>query len=120
MTDDHVLGRAGEAISGGGYFFASLEELDHVIKEWTMIRDDIEFDRQVLVQAQSLIEPPAKDIMSDLQPAAMNHSLDKAITHNANMSAYARAYIEKLTATKKQYSSDDESGAVRMREIDVE
>lgn len=126
MTSEKALGNAGYAIwgsggggSGGQYVFASLEELDAIITDWTTLRDDIQLDGQRLAHAQSRIEPPADDIMSRQQPAAVNASLDKALAHNATMSEYASSYIDKLNATKEHYLLEEETNAARMRDADA-
>lgn len=120
-----ALGNAGYAITGSGgggadgdYVFADLAELGALITEWTAIRDAILSDGEKLLQAQQAIYSPADDDMSRGQAKALIESLDKAQTHNDAMFAYAHAYVEKLTAAREQYASDEESNAARMRRID--
>lgn len=98
--------------------FADLAELDALIAEWTTIRDGIQTDGRKLQQAQQLIVPPAGDLMSQLQPSALNTSLDKALEHNAAMVAYAENYIGKLQAARAQYAAGDEQNAEQLRRVD--
>lgn len=126
MTSEDALGNAGYAItgsggggSGGNYVFANLAELDAIITEWTEVRDAIHFDGLRLRQAKNFIRRPADDTMSRSQSDALSRSLDKALAHNTAMRAYASSYIEKLTAAKKQYLSDDDANAARMRDADA-
>lgn len=126
MTSEDALGNAGYAItgsggggSGGNYVFANLAELDAIITQWAEMRDAIQADGVRLAQAQTLIRPPAHDTMSERQPAAVNRSLDKALAHNATMRAYASSYIEKLSAARERYLSDDDASAARMRAADA-
>ncbi|MPZ81805.1 MAG: hypothetical protein GEV28_15960 [Actinophytocola sp.] len=112
-----VIGSGGGG-AGGNYVFADLDELDAIIDEWTAIRDGVQADGRKLLQAQQLIVAPAKDLMSQLQPAAMNESLTKAIGHNAAMADYADGYVQKLQAARAQYGADDEQAAARMRSVD--
>lgn len=104
--------------AGGSYMFADLAELDDVIARWTNVRDGVQADGRKLLQAQQLIQPPAQDFMSRLQPLAMSNSLDKALEHNAAMAAYAEAYVQKLQAARAQYAVEDEESVERMRHVD--
>jgi hypothetical protein len=121
-----ALGNAGYAVTGSGgggadgdYVFVDVADLDSLITEWIAIRDDIQVDRDKLWQAQQIIEQPANDESSQRQPAAMIVSLDKALDHNAAMLTYADTYVEKLTAARNQYLTDDELNASRLRGVDA-
>ncbi|GAB3439847.1 hypothetical protein [Actinophytocola sediminis] len=125
MNEGPLARNAGYVVvgSGGGgadgkYVFADLDELDAIITEWIKIRDGIRVDGDKLTQAQQLIVPPAKDLMSQLQAAATIESLTKAIEHNAAMADYTDNYIQKLQAAHAQYAADDEQAAERMRSVD--
>ncbi len=113
----NVVGSAGGG-TGGSYVFADLAELDDITARWIGIRDGVQADGRKLLQAQQLIQPPAQDFMSRLQPLAMNNSLDKALVHNAAMTAYADAYVQKLQAARAQYAAEDEESVERMRRVD--
>lgn len=117
-----ALGNAGYVITGSGgggangdYVFADLAELGALITEWAAIRDAIQTDRRNLVRAQQAIYSPADDDMSKGQAKALIESLDKAQAHNDAMFAYADAYVEKLTAAREQYATDEELNVTRMR-----
>lgn len=110
----YVIDNGGSS-GGGGYVFADLAELDAVIAEWVNLRDGIQADGRKLLQARELIEPPAKDLMSQWQPAATRESLSKAIEHNEAMRDYANTYVEKLQAARVQYTAGDEESAAGLR-----
>ncbi len=99
----------------GNYVFADLEELDGIIAEWSAIRDRIESRRHKLAQAYGLITPPAEDVMSRLHAGYTRGSLKKALDHNDAMRAYAKAYVEKLTAAREQYAATDTQAATVVR-----
>ena len=120
-----ALGNAGHVITGSGgggadgdYVFADLAELGALITEWTAIRDAIQVDGEKLVQARQAIYSPADDDMSKGQAQALIESLDKAQAHNDAMFAYADAYVEKLTAARERYATDEEANVARMRSVD--
>jgi len=104
--------------AGGSYVFADLAELDGLIAEWTTIRNGVQADGRRLIRAIRLIEPPAKDLMSQFQASALKESLTKAQKHNAAMAAYANSYIEKLRAARAQYAAGDEQNAEQLRRVD--
>jgi len=103
---------------GGNYVFADLAELDGIIAEWVNIRDGVESDRHKLEQAQQMIKPPAKDLMSQLQPGAVRESLGKAIKHNKAMWTYADGYVQRLQAAREQYVAAEEENVARLRGVD--
>jgi len=124
VAEDNLLGNAGYAITGSGgggsegaYVFASLEELDDVIKEWTALRDAIATDGHAMTQASLIRLRPAEDEMSEQQSSAVNDSFSKAIAHNKSMHDYVESYILKLVATKKTYTNMDSDAVTRMNRV---
>jgi hypothetical protein len=104
---------------GGNYVFADLAELDAIIAEWVSIRDGVEADRWKLEQARKMITPPAKDLMSQMQPGAVRESLGKAIKHNKAMWTYADGYVRRLQAAREQYVAGEEGNVARLRGVDA-
>lgn len=122
---EHALGNAGYAVTGSGgggqdgtYVFASLEELDAILQEWTAIRDAIHADGEEMTQARFVHLRPADDEMSARQSSAVLSSFSEAEAHNRAMLTYADSYITKLRAAKEQYVSDDATAAARLDRID--
>jgi hypothetical protein len=126
-SDVGTLGQAGYAITGSGgggadgeYVFASLEELDAIIAEWEALQQRIRHRATKLVRAKSLIEPPADDVMSQLQAKAAIRSLEKAEEHRQAMEDYAAGFVAKLRAARTQYASTDADNAAALRETGKE
>lgn len=126
MAQERSFANAGYAITGSGgggngdYVFASLDDLELIIREWVTIRDSVAADGDKIAQAQTVISPPAKDEMSTVQAAAMLESLANALEHNERMRSYAHDYVEKLTAVRDRYRGDDDANATRLRSLDVD
>ena len=99
----------------GSYVFADLEELDDIIAEWTAIQVRIENRGKKLSQAYGLITPPAEDVMSRLHAGYTRASLLKALKHNDAMRVYARTYVDKLTAARRQYADTERQAAAAIR-----
>src|SRR5262245_32445191 len=59
---------------GGGYYELSLADLDEIIAEVKFEADGIAKDGRKIQHAIGLVEPPAKDIMSQLQAQATINS----------------------------------------------
>jgi hypothetical protein len=122
VTSENALGNAGYAItgsggggSGGKYVFASLEELDSIITDWTEILGAIRRDGDVLRQVQYVVASPAEDVMSKQQSAALGDSIAEATRHNDSMSTYAESYIAKLNEARAEYLREDDSAARSMK-----
>lgn len=120
MTSEDALGNAGYAItgsggggSGGKYVFASLEELDSIITDWTKILDELLRDGDGMAQASYVRLRPADDEMSTRQSSAVGDSFGVAITHIKDMQVYTRSYLEKLKIAREQYLADDTEAAAR-------
>lgn len=115
MSGSLTKGKGLRAGGEGNYVFADLEELDGIIAEWTAIRDRIEGRGNRLSQAVGLITPPADDVMSRYHAGYTRGSLQKALDHSDAMRAYAKAYIEKLTAARAQYADTEAQAAAAVR-----
>lgn len=115
MGGSLTKGEGARSVAGGNYIFADLEELDGIIAEWTAIRDRIRDRGYRLSQAAGLITPPAEDIMSRLHAGYTRASLQKALEHNDAMHAYAKAYVEKLTAARAQYANTETQALATIR-----
>lgn len=115
VAGSHNSGGSGK---GGDYVFADLAELDGIIAEWISIRDGVFSDRDKLEQGRRMITPPAKDLMSQMQPSAVRESLGKAIRHNQAMWTYADGYVKRLQAAREQYVAAEEENAARLRGVD--
>lgn len=118
-TGQDLWGPAGGALGGsgvgGGYFFASLAELDDVIAEWESLRDAIRHDAHSLLLAQQCGGPPAGDEMSALVADATLRSLAAAEQHNRAMADYAEACLARLRAARQEYAALDHNGAADQR-----
>jgi hypothetical protein len=114
------VGRAYQHESGGGgaggyYEFTSLAQLDEIITELKTVADGIATDGLKLERAQSLITPPAEDIMSVVQANATIASLKAAREHNGRMLAAAEAEITKLEAARQAYAQVEDASAQSFR-----
>jgi hypothetical protein len=103
----------------GEYVFADLAELDAVTAKWTALRDAIQEDGELLRQAQILIYPPAEDDMSRQQPHSVVESLAEAVVHNEAMVTSTQSCLDKLTAARDLYVSEDATSVSRLRSIDA-
>lgn len=111
----YVVVGSGGGGADGSYVFASLEDLDGIIADWTALRDRIVARGEKLMQAAGLITPPAEDSVSRYHADATVRSLQKARDHNIAMTTYADGYIDKLSAARAQYSATDEQSAANIR-----
>jgi hypothetical protein len=102
---------------GGYYEFTSLAHLDEIITELKTVADDIGEDGRELERAISLVVPPARDIMSQLQAQATIASWTAAWEHNRRMRAAAEAEIAKLETARQAYAQveDASTKSFRMR-----
>lgn len=111
--------QAGGGGTGGQFMFASLEELDGVIKKWTDERDGILADRDAIADAYHTVRDPAGDMMSRSQATASKDSLANMWHHSDSMLKYAENYIAKLNASRKQIAVTEDGAHARMRSIQV-
>ncbi|WP_143446601.1 hypothetical protein [Kibdelosporangium aridum] len=106
------------AVGGGGtngkWVFTSLDQLDTLIKKWTGVRDAIRRRRDEILDARSLVYPPASDVMSRLQAEALKSSLDAMEKHADSMFRYADAYVKKLEETRTAYTATESGNTGRM------
>lgn len=108
---------AGGGGTGGQFMFASLDELDAVIKRWETERDGIIADRDQISQAYYSIKKPAGDPMSEEQANASRDSLANLWNHSQAMLQYAENYILKLKASRDQMAVNDEAQRDTYRSI---
>jgi hypothetical protein len=94
--------QAGGGGQGGQFMFASIHELDGVIKKWEDERDGIQADCNAISEAYYAIRDPAADSMSVEVAGASKNSLANMWSHSNSMLTYANNYIEKLKASRKQ------------------
>lgn len=94
--------QAGGGGKGGQFMFASIEELDGVIKKWETERDGIKDDRDQISTAYWSINNPAADVMSKGQAEASKNSLANMYWHSDAMLKYAENYISKLHDSRNQ------------------
>lgn len=109
--------QAGGGGTGGQFMFASLEELDGMIKKWTDERDGILADRDAIADAYHTVKAPAGDMMSQGQAIASQDSLANMWHHSDSMLKYAENYIAKLNASRKQIAVTEDGAHARMRTI---
>ncbi|MFL6124462.1 hypothetical protein [Actinophytocola sp.] len=110
---------AGGGGTGGQFMFASLDDLNGVIKKWEDERDSIRDDRDAIADAYYAIKDPAGDPMSRGQASASRDSLANMWNHSNAMLNYANNYIEKLKASHAQISAMEDGAHARMRSIQV-
>lgn len=111
--------QAGGGGKGGQFMFASLEELDGVIKQWEDERDGIKEDSQKISDAYYAINDPAGDLMSRAQASASRDSLANMWQHSDAMLQYANHYIEKLRDSRRQMSLQEEGARQNFRSIET-
>nr|WP_042189809.1 hypothetical protein [Kibdelosporangium sp. MJ126-NF4] len=87
----------------GSWVFTSLDQLDGLIKKWSDMCDAIDHRRARIQQAESLVEPPANDMMSRFHASELKNSLSAMWHHADSMRAYAREYLHKLQTTRSEY-----------------
>jgi hypothetical protein len=108
---------AGGGGTGGQFMFASLDDLNDVIKKWEDERDGIRADRDVIADAYYAVKEPAGDTMSRGQASASRDSLANMWNHSNAMLNYANNYIEKLKASREQISTMEDGAHSRIRSI---
>jgi hypothetical protein len=101
----------------GGFVFADLAELDTVIEAWREELRSIEADRARIEHTRAVVDRPAGDAMSVHQAQATRQSLTALAAHNREMAAYAQSYLEKLVASRRQMSADDQAAEASMRNV---
>ncbi len=94
--------QAGGGGKGGQFMFASVDELNGVIKQWETMRDDIQDDKDKIADAYFKIKAPAGDVMSQGQASASRDSLANLWQHSDAMLKYADNYITKLYESRDQ------------------
>jgi hypothetical protein len=109
--------QAGGGGQGGQFMFASIEDLDDVIKKWETERDGINDDRNAISEAYYSINEPASDLMSRAQAAASRDSLANMWQHSDAMLTYANNYISKLKASRDQMQVMEDGARDNMRSI---
>lgn len=114
QSDPYQAGGGGQ---GGQFMFASIEDLDDVIKKWETERDGISDDRNAISEAYYSIREPASDLMSRAQAAASRDSLANMWQHSDAMLTYANNYITKLKASRDQMQIMDDGARDNMRSI---
>lgn len=108
---------AGGGGTGGQFMFASIEELNGVIKQWEKERDGIVADSQAICDAYYMVKSPAADNMSQGQTTASKNSLATMWQHSEAMLKYANDYIAKLYASKVDMEMNEEGGRDTMRSV---
>lgn len=99
--------------AGGTYVFTDLAHLDRVLGKLTTLSDGIDKDGGALERAASIVKPPADDDPSVTQADATRTSLTAAWEHNQRMRAYAESYIERLQATRAEYTRTEQTNTDR-------
>lgn len=108
---------AGGGGKGGKFMFASIDELDGVIKQWETERDGIRADRDQIAEAYYMIENPAGDIMSKGQAIASRDSLANMWHHSDAMLKYAENYISKLHDSRQQMQVMEDGAHTNFKSI---
>jgi hypothetical protein len=108
---------AGGGGTGGQFMFASLEDLDTIIKRWETERDGILADRNAISEAYYSVKNPAADPLSKEQADASRDSLANMWNHSQAMLQYAENYILKLKASREQMAVMDEGHRDNFRSI---
>jgi hypothetical protein len=109
--------QAGGGGTGGQFMFASLDELDPIIKRWETERDGILADRNVISDAYYSLAKPAGDPMSSDLTSASRDSIANLWNHSQAMLEYAENYIQKLKASRTQMAVMDEGSRDHFRSI---
>ncbi len=102
IVTDPTQYQAGGGGKGGQFMFASVDELNGVIKQWETMRDDIQDDKDKIADAYFKIKAPAGDVMSQGQASASRDSLANLWQHSDAMLKYADNYITKLYESRDQ------------------
>ncbi|MCA1655331.1 MAG: hypothetical protein LC635_02515 [Pseudonocardiaceae bacterium] len=116
-SDDAQPHEAGGGGTGGQFMFASLDELNGVIKKWEDEREGILADRDAIADAYYQITEPAGDMMSRGQADASRNSLANMWQHSDAMLRYAENYIAKLNASRDQMAVMEDGARQRMRSV---
>jgi hypothetical protein len=103
---------------GGTYVFTDLEHLDRIIGRWKALHEDLLSDSYVVGEAMRTLVAPAEDSPSVTQAEAVGVSLGSGQDHNQAMANYARAFIEKLEATRAEYAATEDDNTRVMRGVD--
>lgn len=110
-------GATGGGGADGNYVFTDLAHLDRIIAKWETVHDDIGNDGQTILRAARHIEPPADDDPSVSQANAATKSLTKGQVHNQRMVDYAKSYLDRLLATRAEYSGTESGNTDRFRNL---
>ncbi|HEX6354024.1 hypothetical protein [Actinophytocola sp.] len=108
---------AGGGGTGGQFMFASLEELDSLIKRWEDERDGIQRDKDAIADAYHMIKDPAADVMSRVQASASKDSVANMWHHSDAMLRYAENYIQKLKDSRAQIQVMEDGAHDQMRSV---
>jgi hypothetical protein len=113
---EHEAGGGGQ---GGQFMFASVDELNGVIKQWEDERDGIMADRDAIAEAYYMVKEPAGDDMSTGQANASRDSLASMWEHSSQMLKYTENYIRKLNASRDQMATMEDGAVAQMRSVQI-
>jgi hypothetical protein len=109
--------QAGGGGTGGQFMFASIEDLNGVIKKWEDERDGINDDCTAISEAYYTVRDPAADSMSVEQAKASRDSLANMWNHSSAMLTYANNYIDKLKASRDQMQTMEHGAHSTIRSV---
>lgn len=111
-------GASGGGGAGGNYVFTDLAHLDSIIGKWETVHQGIARDGQKIERAAEHVGPPADDDPSVNQATTAQESLRVGWEHNQRMLDYAESYIDRLRATRAEYSGTEQGNTDRFRNVD--
>lgn len=102
---------------GGAYMFASIEELDGVIKQWQDLVDEIKADNVNVDHAVSRIDRPAGDDVSAANYRRASETVTAMQKHNNVLLEYAAHYQAKLEDCRAQMATTEQGNQTRMKNV---
>jgi hypothetical protein len=102
---------------GGSYMFASIEELDGVIRQWQDLVDDIIADQHNIKSAGNEANSPAGDPVSGNNYDASSKVVMAMQKHNETLLEYAIGYVRKLKLCRGQTSTTEQGNQDKMNQV---
>jgi hypothetical protein len=102
---------------GGAYMFASIEELDGVIRQWESLIDDIKSDNVDVDHAVARIDRPAGDAVSAANYRRASETVTAMQKHNNVLLEYAERYKAKLEECRAQMTTTEQGNQTRMNNV---
>jgi hypothetical protein len=102
---------------GGAYMFASLEELDGVIKQWEDLADELKADNDRVKRAIDQTATPAGDDVSGNNYSSSNKVLAGMQKHNEELLKYTGHYIAKLKQCRTQMATTEQGNQAKMNQV---